>query len=58
MVAFAIRTTRSWLTKLWPEKNKLIETKKNHNNQFKLEESSDQSSKFLNAIKDGGIWFS
>ena len=60
MVAFARARTKSWLSKLWPvtvQKNN-FETTALINSQDVFREQEKQKVKFLEATKNGGIWFS
>ena len=60
MVSFARARTRSLLSKLWPV------TEKKHNNQpieshkskKLIEDIAEQNKCFLEASKNGGMWFS
>ena len=60
MVSFARARTRSWISKLWP-----LTVEKINKETFALDSSKEfmnkqQSEKtnFLEAIRNGGIWFS
>ncbi len=60
MVAFARARTRSWLSRLWP-----ISVQLNNNQTAELDTSNkllenqlEQNKCFLEASKNGGIWFS
>tara|TARA_Y100001968_G_scaffold62254_1_gene53030 strand:+ start:124 stop:306 length:183 start_codon:yes stop_codon:yes gene_type:complete len=60
MVSFARARTRSLLSRLWP-----IETKALNNQKVKLQKSEnliddieEQNKCFLEASKNGGMWFS
>ena len=62
MVSFARARTRSFLSRLWPMKSQLIT---NRNETDVLEKSQElikkqkiQDNYFLEASKNGGIWFS
>ena len=62
MVSFARARTRSLLSRLWPMKSQLIT---NTNETDVLEKSNElikkqkiQDNYFLEASKNGGIWFS
>ena len=61
MVSFARARTRSWISRLWPVKVKPI---KNDtvvvlsNCKEVLEKQQEQNKCFLEASKNGGIWFS
>ena len=58
MVAFARLRTKSLLNKFWPAKIQLINVVKVQPSHSNLEDKSDKNTHFLDAIKDGGIWFS
>ena len=60
MVAFARARTKSWLIKLWP-----VKFQSTTNETIELNESKDlikniakQNKCFLEASKNGGMWFS
>ncbi len=60
MVSFARARTRSWLQRLWsvkvePVKNETVELDKSKEI---IENISKQNKYFLEAIKNGGMWFS
>ena len=60
MVSFARARTRSLLSRLWPleakpHKNQKVELEKTKN--F-IENIEEQNKYFLEASKNGGIWFS
>ena len=60
MVSFARARTRSWLDKLWPvkgqtNKNEIIELEKSKE---LIDQQKEQNNLFLEAINNGGIWFS
>ena len=61
MVSFARARTRSLLSRLWPMKSQLI-TKTNENvlekSQELIKKQKIQDNYFLEASKNGGIWFS
>ncbi len=58
MVAFARLRTRSLLIKFWPSKIHLINGDSGPSDGLKSKDHSEQNTHFLDAIKDGGIWFS
>ncbi len=60
MVSFARARTRSWISKLWP-----LTAEKINEETFELDRSKESMNKqqsekriFLEAIRNGGIWFS
>ena len=60
MVSFARARTRSWLSRLWPVtvqpfKNETVELDKSKE---LIENQQEQNKFFLEASKNGGIWFS
>ena len=60
MVSFARARTRSLLSRLWPMTAKPINTKKielQKSENF-LEDIEEQNKCFLEASKNGGMWFS
>ena len=60
MVSFARARTRSLLSRLWPIKAKPLNNQKNelHKSENLLESIKEQNKCFLEASKDGGMWFS
>ena len=60
MVSFARARTRSWLSRLWPvtsqsinhEKSEIADTRK------LIEMQEEQNKCFIEATKNGGMWFS
>ena len=60
MVSFARARTKSWLTRLWPVKVKTNrkETAKINMSKELIENQQDQNKSFLEASKNGGMWFS
>ena len=57
MVSFARARTRSWLSRLWPDtvhsiNQETVELDKS------IENIEEQNKCFLEAIKNGGMWFS
>ena len=60
MVSFARARTRSWLSKLWPvtvqsNKNETVEMDMSKK---LIENQQEQNKSFLEASKNGGMWFS
>mgnify|MGYP004417214935 CR=1 FL=1 len=60
MVSFARARTRSWISRLWP-----VSVKPNSNETAELDKSKElietisvQNKCFLEASKNGGMWFS
>ena len=60
MVSFARARTRSWISKFWP-----LTAEKINKETFELDRSKESMNKqqsekriFLEAIRNGGIWFS
>ena len=60
MVSFASATTRSLLSRLWPvtEKNLNNQTVEEHKSKKLIEDIAEQNKCFLEASKNGGMWFS
>ena len=60
MVSFARARTRSLLSKLWPvtEKNLNNQTIESHKPKKLIEDIAEQNKCFLEASKNGGMWFS
>ena len=60
MVSFARARTRSLLSKLWPvtEKNLNNQTNESHKSKKLIEDIAEQNKCFLEASKNGGMWFS
>ena len=60
MVSFARARAKSWLTRLWPVKVKTNRNETAEINMSKelIENQQDQNKSFLEASKDGGMWFS
>ena len=60
MVSFARARTRSLLSKLWPvtEKNLHNQTIESHKSKKLIEDIAEQNNCFLEASKNGGMWFS
>ena len=60
MVSFARARTRSWLSRLWPVTVQPIknETVNPDNAKDLIEKQQEQNKFFLEASKNGGMWFS
>ena len=60
MVSFARARTKSLLSKLWPvtEKNLNNQTSESHKSKKLIEDIAEQNKCFLEASKNGGMWFS
>ena len=60
MVSFARARTRSWLSRLWPVKAQSIHLKKDAVSDYRnlIKKQEEQNNCFLEASKNGGIWFS
>ena len=60
MVSFARARTRSLLSKLWPvtEKNLNNQTIESYKSKKLIEDIAEQNKCFLEASKNGGMWFS
>ena len=60
MVSFARARTRSLLSKLWPvtEKNLNNQTIESHKSKELIKDIAEQNKCFLEASKNGGMWFS
>ena len=60
MVSFARARTRSLLSKLWPvtEKNLNNQTIESHKSKKLIKDIAEQNKCFLEASKNGGMWFS
>ena len=60
MVSFARARTRSLLSELWPvtEKNLNNQTIESHKSKELIEDIAEQNKCFLEASKNGGMWFS
>ncbi len=60
MVSFARARTRSWLSKLWPVRDQPIkdETVAIDISRKLMEKHKEQNKSFLEASKNGGMWFS
>ena len=60
MVSFARARTRSWISKLWPVTVQPVKNEKVAMDMSKeiIEKQQVQNKFFLDASKNGGIWFS
>ena len=60
MVAFARARTRSLLSRLWSVREKAInnQTVESHMSKKLIEDIAEQNKCFLEASKNGGMWFS
>jgi len=60
MVSFARERTRSLLSRLWPVKEKTLnnQTVGSHKSKKLFEDIAEQNKCFLEASKNGGMWFS
>tara|TARA_B100000214_G_scaffold167342_1_gene120194 strand:+ start:1793 stop:1975 length:183 start_codon:yes stop_codon:yes gene_type:complete len=60
MVSFARAKTKSFLSRLWPqaEKNLKNQTIESYQSKKVFEDIAEQNKCFLEASKDGGMWFS
>tara|TARA_Y100001968_G_scaffold118012_1_gene107464 strand:- start:283 stop:465 length:183 start_codon:yes stop_codon:yes gene_type:complete len=60
MVSFARARTRSLLSKLWPVKENPLNnhTIESHKSKKLIEDIAEQNKCFLEASKNGGMWFS
>ena len=60
MVSFARARTRSLISMLWPAKNETINNDKAQlvNSKEFIEKQQEQNKCFLEATKNGGMWFS
>ena len=62
MVSFARARTRSLISRLWPMKSQLItntnDTDVINKSQELIKKQKEQDNYFLEASKNGGIWFS
>ena len=59
MAAFARARTKSWLNNLWPERTQPFKNKEEYLHSKELDVSHvEQNKRFLQSIKNGGIWFS
>ena len=60
MVSFARARTRSWLSRLWPMKAKPLnyQTDELRKSKNLIEDIEEQNKCFLEASKNGGMWFS
>ena len=60
MVSFARARTRSLLSRLWPVTEKSINNKaiESNNSKKQIKDIAEQNKCFLEASKNGGMWFS
>ena len=60
MVSFARARTRSLLSKLWPVTEKTLnnQTIESHKSKKLIKDIAEQNKCFLEASKNGGMWFS
>ena len=60
MVSFARARTRSLLSRLWPVSTKNLNNQKNEleKSKYLIEDIDKQNKRFLEASKNGGMWFS
>ena len=60
MVSFARARTRSLLSRLWPVSEKRLkkQTVESHKSKKLIEDIDKQNKCFLEASKNGGMWFS
>jgi len=60
MVSFARARTRSLLSRLWPGTEKTLnnQTVESHKSKNLIEDIAEQNKCFLEASKNGGMWFS
>ena len=60
MVSFARARTRSLLSRLWPVTEKTLnnQTVESHKSKTLIEDIAEQNKCFLEASKNGGMWFS
>ena len=60
MVSFARARTRSWLSRLWPVTAQSINFKRAEvaDSSKLIEKQKEQNNYFLEASKNGGMWFS
>ena len=60
MVSFARARTRSLLSRLWPVREKSFnnQTVESHKSKKLIEDIAEQNKCFLEASKNGGMWFS
>ena len=60
MVSFARARTRSLLSKLWPVTERTLnnQTVESHKSKKLIEDIAEQNKCFLEASKNGGMWFS
>ena len=60
MVSFARARTRSLLSRLWPVTEKKLKNQKveSHKTKKLIQDIAEQNKCFLEASKNGGMWFS
>ena len=58
MVSFARARTKSLLSRLWPVKVQPLEIETTDAYRFLIEKQQEQNKCFLEATKNGGMWFS
>ena len=60
MVSFARARTRSWISRLWPVTVQTVKNEKVAMDISKelIEQQQEQNKFFLEASKNGGMWFS
>ena len=60
MVSFARARTKSLISRLLPLTSKSLRHQSNESHEYKkpIEEIAEQNKCFLEAIKNGGMWFS
>tara|TARA_B100000945_G_scaffold298024_1_gene277545 strand:+ start:415 stop:597 length:183 start_codon:yes stop_codon:yes gene_type:complete len=60
MVSFARARTRSLLSRLWPVAEKTLknQTVESQKSKKQIEDLAEQNKCFLEASKNGGMWFS
>ena len=58
MVSFARARTRSLLSRLWPVKVQPLKIETTDSDRYLIEKRQEQNKCFLEASKNGGMWFS
>ena len=58
MVSFARARTRSLLSRLWPVKVQSLKIETTDSDKYLIEKQHEQNKCFLEASKNGGLWFS
>ena len=58
MVSFARARTRSLLSRLWPVKVQPLKIETADSDKYLIEKQQEQNKCFLEASKNGGLWFS